>query len=174
MANLFGGTETRRVPRSGKAEECRAARAQEMSPACRAREKRRRKGIIRTALRTAIGEMREMRPRTTARWFQGQQWKDVDGGDGMCRQRAAEGEWARSRTGKGACVQGGCSYSGRRQIKSDRQPDRRRQSHPWATLEAGPGLGDLRPHRCDRASLCEGRTQGPRHRGDEPERFHVH
>jgi hypothetical protein len=57
MAKLFGrDRKPRRVPRGGKAEELRAARAQEMSPAWRARKKRQQKRKYQNLLGTATGE----------------------------------------------------------------------------------------------------------------------
>ena len=92
------GPETRRVPRGGKAEERRAARAQEISAACRAREKRRRKKKYQNCLCMAIGETREMRLRTTARWFHRQAWKDANGSNRICNGRAGgKGKWSHSR-----------------------------------------------------------------------------
>jgi len=103
---LWEGPETRRVPRGGKAEERRAARAQEMSPACRAREKRRRKRKYQNHFRTAIDETQDL---TSCRRRGG---SNAKGGKARmaasewANVRLAKAMWARARARKGACVQG--------------------------------------------------------------------
>ena len=87
MAKPFLGRTGSPEGRGVEAEEHRAATAQEMSPACRAREKRRRKRKYQNRLHIAIGETRVLRPRSARRWFYRQARKDANGGDRMCKLR---------------------------------------------------------------------------------------
>jgi hypothetical protein len=65
----------------GKAEERRAAWAQDTLPACRAREKAGRNGESHSRVRTGICERPEMRAENNGEVVHRQQWEYVNGGD---------------------------------------------------------------------------------------------
>jgi hypothetical protein len=85
-----------------------------MSPACHAREKRRRKRKYRNRARIAIGETQNLRSRTRQGGFKAKGKKTRRPASERAKGERAKGVCSRSRARKGACIEGKRSYCGQR------------------------------------------------------------
>jgi len=144
-----------------------------MSPACGAREKRRRKREYQNRLRTVIGENARGEAQERSAVFSPPTVERRVWG----RRHVQIASWRREvgsiAGGGGACVQGGCSYCGRRQERAAGNrvvEDSRIRGPRWSEDYVG-GLptSTLRQRPVSARSLCQGQgTEGMRLRGSSP------